>query len=253
MENPQASQPTADDHSHLLRCQTWLNKCGRFMDVFVRTARHPLVLLFWLMEIIILVFMLGIPYWKYRAHQRQQPAFALPLTGQTRSNAGFGTIKQNWEAYSLITAGTLPVMFPSLSISNLPACSAANFVATTALLCGIISLATCEIYKSHFKIVREEDLAEYRGEVPGESWFKSRHRKFWCFISLPTVWFVFWFALLFTSIILSLWERITGDDTESCRAEKLHTFKYITLATLLIALFHFTFVFSMLHVVGHRT
>ncbi|KAF9441613.1 hypothetical protein P691DRAFT_790940 [Macrolepiota fuliginosa MF-IS2] len=146
MASPPPPQLTTNSHSHLLRYQNW-------SILFLR-----------LLEIIILVFMLGIPYLKYRTHQHQQLASALPLAGQTRSNTGFRTIELNWEAYSLITAGTLPVILPVLSVSSLPTCSTAYFIATTALICGIVGFATCEIYKRHFEITQEEYLVDYQGE-----------------------------------------------------------------------------------------
>ncbi|KAF5353366.1 hypothetical protein D9756_007866 [Leucocoprinus leucothites] len=109
----------------------------------------------------------GAPYWQYLSNR--SPVHNVNTEEDELVHAWLRFVKRldsYWGSFSVLSASVIPPMFPMLSVSGLPLCSTAVFVATIATFSGVVCMFTSTFYKSFIiKLLKRESMRNRWMEV----------------------------------------------------------------------------------------
>ncbi|KAF5347450.1 hypothetical protein D9756_011107 [Leucocoprinus leucothites] len=225
-------------------------------NIFARTSLHLKAILLTGAHYLVLFATFGTAYFQYRlyGYQGRDSSGTIGTIIRNPTNLwleNVGHMKWCWKTYSYMSVGTLPLIFPMLSVAGLPVCSVTRMIAALALLSGVVNLVMSALYRGNIRTLEREYTTYMWVEASSENWSLSINKKFWVFLCLPMLWFFIYFTLLTASIASPFWEIVTiverqhGAGQGACFSAQLKFIGYGISLALSVSLAHLVFAVFM--------
>jgi len=204
-----------------------------------------------LVTILTTIMSLGVPYWYYRYYRLQkvhdilkpEDVSKIAKTAYSHEERWKTVVKRlelQWKAGYALSSGTLPIIFPMLTIFPTARCTWASLLATVALLSGLACLVITILYQNHLDTFQQTAITQTWYTTSRRSWIQCTTQRFWVFLSLPVIWLLNSVCTLTATIILSIWEQ-TSVAPDECLEGHLRVFRATSLTIVGMALAHLAF------------